>query len=272
LSLLLPALPALAWGPIGHRAVGRVAERHLSRQAAKELAAILGAERLAYIATWSDEIRSDPTWKRADDWHWVTIPMDRTYADSDKNQNGDVIGAIACFERVLADRTLPLPERRQAVKWLVHLVGDVHQPMHVGARNDQGGNKVEVFWFGAPSNLHSVWDGALIKNAELSFSELAEAVDSATADEVKAWQGTTPLEWADESREMGQHAYPTGDVHLSYPYVFQHWPEVEQRIQRAGVRLAGLINRVLGPGRSAAGSWLPSPAASAPYSPHCAAQ
>src|SRR5260221_2870688 len=156
--LAVLATPALAWGPLGHRAVGRIAERHLAPETARQVAALLGPERLAYVGTWSDDIRSDPAWAKAESWHWVTIQPGQTYAESKKNPAGDVIEAIARFERILADNAAPRTERQQALKWLVHLVADVHHPLHVGRGDDRGGNEVVVLWFGEPSNLHSVWD------------------------------------------------------------------------------------------------------------------
>jgi hypothetical protein len=257
-ALFAATAPAFAWGPIGHRAVGRIAERHMSAETAREVQALLGAERFAYVPTWADEVRSDPAWAKGESWHWVTIPVGVTYAQSKKNPQGDVLEAIARFERTLADRTAPRVERQQALKWLAHLVGDLHQPLHVGTRDDRGGNEFLVLWFGEPSNLHSVWDTGLIEKVELSFSELAEKVDMVTADEVRAWQSTTPLDWADESRALGEKAYPTGDRRLTWRYHFEHWPEVEQRIRQAGVRLAGILDRALGADRAKAGAWLPA--------------
>jgi hypothetical protein len=238
---------AQAWGPTGHRAVGRIAERHLAPETARAVAELLAPERLAYTATWADDIRSDPEWAKAETWHWVTIPRGLTYAQSAKNPAGDVIEAIGRLERILADRTAPRQERRQALKWLVHLVGDIHQPLHVGTRGDRGGNDQVVLWFGEPSNLHSVWDGGLIGRSELAFSELAEKVDVASADEVRAWQAATVLEWADESRTLEETAYAIGDGRLSWRYVSAHWPAVERRIAQAGVRLAGVLDRALRP-------------------------
>lgn len=259
-ALLLAAAPAWAWGPTGHRAVGRIAERHLAPETAREVAAILGPERLAYVGTWADDIRSDPAWAKAETWHYVTIPAGQTYATSKKNEAGDVLEAIARFERVLADRAAPRLERQQALKWLVHFVGDIHQPMHVGAREDRGGNEVVVIWFGEPSNLHAVWDSGIIDKLELTSTELAEKVDVAGPEQVRAWQASTPLQWAEESRAAADPAYALGDRRLSFKYVFVHGPTVELRIQQAGIRLAGLLDRVLGARRDTAGDWLEEPA------------
>ena len=253
------AVPAHAWGPTGHRAVGRIAERHLAPDTARAVDDLLAPEKLAYVGTWADDIRSDPAWAKAEAWHWVTLPNGQTYAESEKNEDGDILEAIARFERVLARPDASRGDRRQALKWLVHFVGDLHQPMHAGRGDDRGGNEQLVLWFGEPSNLHSVWDSGLVEHSQLSFSELAEKVDVATSEEVKAWQAATPLDWADESRALRERAYAIGDRRLSWRYVFEFWPSVELRIEQAGVRLAGILDRALGPARAKAGSWLSGP-------------
>jgi hypothetical protein len=255
--LALVAAPALAFGPIGHRAVGRIAERHMSPETARQVAALLGPDRLTYVGNWADDIRSDPAWSKAESWHWVTIQSGQTYAESKKNPAGDVLEAIARFERTLADSAAPRLERQQALKWLVHLVGDLHQPLHVGRGDDRGGNEVVVLWFGEPSNLHSVWDSGLIGRSELSSTELAEKVDLATPEELKAWRASTPLDWASESSALLDKVYVIGDRRLTYRYLFEQWPTVEKRIAQAGVRLAGLLDRILGAERDKAGAWLP---------------
>src|SRR5262245_53261668 len=209
---------ALAWGPTGHRATGRVAERHLSPQAARAVTELIGPESLAYVATWSDEIRSEPDWAKAESWHWVTVPDGETYEAAAKNPAGDVLEAIGRFEATLADARAPRTERVQALKWLAHLLGDLHQPLHVGRGDDRGGNETVVLWFNEPSNLHSVWDSRIIEQSELSFSELAELVDRATPDEVRAFQRGGPREWAVESQQLRDRVYAIGDRRLSYKY------------------------------------------------------
>jgi hypothetical protein len=260
LAAVLTASPSWAWGPTGHRVVGRIAERHLAPETAREVAAILGPERLAFVGTWADDIRSDPAWAKAETWHYVTIPAGVTYADSRKNEAGDVLEAIARFERVLADAAAPRPRRQEAIRWLVHLVGDLHQPMHVGQRDDRGGNEVVVLWFGEPSNLHAVWDSGMIDRMEMSSVELAEKIDVALPAQVAAWQATSPLAWADESRAASDPAYALGDRRLSWKYLYEHTPVVERRLLQAGIRLAGLLDRALGAKRDEAGDWLPEPA------------
>jgi hypothetical protein len=237
---------ALAWGPTGHRATARVAERHLSPAAARAVADLLGPEALAYVATWADEIRSEPEWEKADSWHWVTVPDGQTYESAAKNASGDVLEAIARVESTIADRSAPRPARGQAIKWLAHLIGDLHQPLHVGRGEDRGGNETMVLWFGAPSNLHLVWDRQIIEQTDLSFSELAELVDRASPEQVREWQRGGPREWAAESQELRTTVYSLGDRRLSWNYHHDTWPIVQRRILQGGLRLAAELDRLLG--------------------------
>jgi nuclease S1 len=237
---------AVAWGLVGHRAVGRIAERHLTPRAAEAVSALLAPEPLAYVTTWADEIRVEAQWEKRETWHWVTIPDGETYESAAKNSRGDILEAIARFEKVLGERQAPAGERVQALKWLSHLIGDLHQPLHVGRADDEGGNKVLVLWFDDPTNLHSVWDTKVIDGQRLSFSELADLVDHAPADKIREWQGSTPVDWARESQELRAACYEMGDRKLGARYAHDHWPTIQQRILQAGVRLAGELNRLLG--------------------------
>lgn len=235
---------SVAWSPTGHRVVGRIAEHHLTEPAARAVAGLLAPEQLAHVTTWPDEIRSEPDWAKADAWHYVTIPDGQTYESGPKNPAGDVLEAIARFEGVLADRTAPRIERVQALKWLSHLVGDLHQPLHVGRGDDHGGNDVMVLWFGEPGNLHSVWDDKLIESSQLSFSELADMLDHPTPELLRDWQVGGPRDWARESQELRARCYELGDRKLAFRYVHDQWPTVQRRLLQAGIRLAGELNRL----------------------------
>jgi hypothetical protein len=237
---------AMAWGPVGHRAVGRIAERHLTPQTARAVADLLAPEQLAYVTTWPDEIRPEPDWAKGDPWHWVTIPDGQTYESAPKNPGGDILEAIPRFEKILADRKAPRVERVQALKWLSHLVGDLHQPLHVGRGDDHGGNDAPVLWFDEPTNLHAVWDSKVIDSKQLSFSELADLLDHPTAEQLREWEGTSPREWARESQSLRAACYEMGDGRLSVRYVHDHWPTIQRRLLQAGVRLAAELNQLLG--------------------------
>ena len=242
--LLLISSIASPWGATGHRIVGRIAEQHLSAEARHHLQALLGPESLAQVSTWPDAMRADPAWNHAAPWHYVSIADDETYETAPKNPAGDVVEALQRLTGVLRDPQATPQEKVVAVKFLVHFVGDIHQPLHVGRREDQGGNTIQVRWFGAPSNLHKVWDEPLIEAEKLSFSEFAAFLDHPSAAEVATWQQSTVLDWVREAMSLRHQVYDIGDGQLSYAYSYKQMPTVKERLLRAGVRLAGLLNTI----------------------------
>ncbi|MBV8202723.1 MAG: S1/P1 nuclease [Acidobacteria bacterium] len=268
LALALAPAAAFAWGPVGHRVVARIAEFHLSPAAARGVAAILGAESLVEAATWPDEIRSDPAWNRAKPWHFVSLDDNETYETAPKSPDGDVVEAIGRFRGVLQDPAAAAGSKAEALRFLVHFVGDVHQPLHVGRRGDVGGNSIQVSWFGESTNLHEVWDEKIIEAEKLSFSELAELIDHPTETEIKTWQGTGVLDWVKESMAVRARVYEIGDKKLGYLYAYQNAPLVKRRLLQAGVRLAGVLNALFDspgpsiPDRPPIGSPAGTPAAS----------
>ncbi len=234
------------WGVTGHRATGLIAEQHLSAKAKKRIQQLLGQESLAMASTWMDEIRSDSTYNYTTDWHWVTIEAGQTYDKSKKNPNGDVIMTL---ERIVAELKTHKLDRKKEIeylKMLVHLVGDIHQPLHVGCCDDQGGNKVKVKWFHNDSNLHTVWDSNMIDDTKLSYTELAMSLGKPDAVTVAAWQKTSVREWATESMSYRKQVYDIGDGNLSYKYSYKYLGTAKDRVLKAGVRLAGVLNQIYG--------------------------
>ena len=243
---LLPVL-AFSWGKTGHRVVGQIAENNLSPKAAAAVRDLLGPDSLAEIANWADEIRSDPSWKRADPWHYVNIPDGETYEAMSKNPAGDIIVAMKRFEATLRNPAAPKEERIQALKFLVHMIGDIHQPLHAGKRDDLGGNRVSVHWFRSveATNLHTVWDDLIIEQEKLSFTEWTRFLDHPTAAELKEWQGSNYTAWMEESYKLRDRCYDfKPELPLSYDYVYKSLPIVKQRLLQAGVRLAGTLNGI----------------------------
>lgn len=244
LVLLSAGAPASAWGPNGHRVVGRIAENHLSEEARAGVRELLGDESLARAATWADEIRSEPGWDHAAAWHFISIDDGETLEATERSPHGDVLSAMERFEGELRDPEAPREAKAEALRFLVHLVGDVHQPLHVGRRRDAGGNDVLVLWFGEPTNLHTLWDTELVEFQRLSYSELAEFIDHPSAEEVATWQATGYRDWIAESLALRPQVYDLGDRKLGYGYAHDAVPIVEHRLLQAGVRLAGLLNDV----------------------------
>lgn len=260
-TALLPS-PALAWGKTGHRVVAAIAETELSGLARANIEQILGyGEGLEEAATWPDDMRSDPSplWqKQASPWHYVTL-NGTTYDHAPPE--GDAIEALARFGKTLQDPNASRADKQMALRFIVHLVGDLHQPLHAGKCCDRGANDVKVTWFGKPTNLHAVWDSSIVDEEQLSFSELATKLERHISPaDVIAWSDVNPLDWVSESAGYRDKLYPTAaDMpkqakgkkrrkhevvlpDLSYSYVYRFTPLMEQRLSQGGVRLAAYLN------------------------------
>ncbi len=259
---LVPA-PALAWGKTGHRVVAAIADTQLSGLARAHVREILGgAESLDEAANWPDEMRSAPGdfWqKTATPWHYVTL-NGIVYDHAPKE--GDALEALNHFRAVLTDPKASLSDRQLALRFVVHLVGDLHQPLHVGKCCDKGGNDVKVTWFGKPTNLHAVWDSQLVDDEQLSFTELARKLERhITNTDVIDWWDVNPRDWITESAKIRDTLYPAVAPKpakrklfakrqpapvpaLSYAYVYKFTPVMERRLQQGGVRLAAYLNDV----------------------------
>jgi hypothetical protein len=267
-----------AWDKTGHRVVGEIAERHLSFQAKKKVKELLNGESLAEAGTWADEIRSDPSWNFAGPWHYVNFPADAQYDNYPKNPNGDIIVKIEQMVTIIRGKTfakeLPttpnapdenipsdnFPNEKQltpteALKFLVHLMGDIHQPLHVGYGEDHGGNDVSVTWFKEKTNLHTVWDQHLLEFQKLSFTEWVYFLDIPEKRKVllpgfsPTGKFETPLKeeiikWAMESRVYLPLIYrqSTPGKVLGFPYTYEFHPVVSGRMTQAGLRLAKVLN------------------------------
>ena len=244
LVLVGGAGPSAAWGPTGHRTVGRIAENHLSLEAARAVDDLIGPDTLAEVGVWADFIRSDPAWRHADPWHYINLEDGQTLATAPRHPDGDILVALHRFTGVVRDAGASREEKSVALKFLVHLTGDAHQPLHAGRASDRGGNTIEVLWHGQPADLHGVWDSLMIDSQRLSFSELAAFLDAATLTEIRAWQAASFEEWIAESIAYRAAAYEVGNGELGYAYTFRHLPMVERRLLQAGIRLAGLLNGI----------------------------
>lgn len=275
LILLFSSQGLFAWGLRGHRIVARIAENHLSENARKKVKELLGEDALTKVANEADSYRSDSKWKCGAPLHYVSIEDHETYLKSEKSTKGDIVRALAYFEDALRDKKSSAAARTNALKWLVHLVGDIHQPLHVGRSCDRGGNSVEVSWFRGKSNLHKVWDSQFINHEDLSFSEYAEQLDKIDDKTIARLADSTYLDWAAESHALRMQIYtcltkdgccaakgkcktdisqfgtcsadaPDFRVNLEYAYVERNRELLNRQLLRAGIRLAAVLNRIFG--------------------------
>lgn len=247
-TFLIATAPAGAWGPIGHRTIAQVAENHLTPKTRREVAKLLGAATLPEVAYWADEIRYLPEWKVADTWHYISIDDTETLTSTVRNPKGDVVEAIERMEATLRGSTAGAKERSEALKFLIHFVGDIHQPLHVGRRADAGGNKIEVTLNGKQDNLHWTWDALMINDMGLSYTELAHQIDHPSASDVTTWAKSPITAWVNDSFALRPQVYDIpADGKLSYLYSFQNWPAIRTQLLKAGIRLAGTLNAIFDP-------------------------
>ena len=235
------------WGQNGHRIVGDIAAGYLSPEAREAVDRVLGPTSMAIASTWMDKIKSDPTYDYTHDWHWVTIPNGKTYAETEKNPNGDLINALRTIINELKSDSLTDSEEEKKLKMLIHLVGDIHQPLHVGNGKDRGGNDTEVEWFYEESNLHRVWDGEMIDDTQLSYTEFSTAINHPTDEQISSWQDSKIIDWARESKQLRKQVYDLPeDKQIGYEYQYQNRDLLDRRLLKAGVRLAGVLNEIYG--------------------------
>ncbi|MBT1451719.1 S1/P1 nuclease [Glaciecola sp. XM2] len=240
---------AHAWGQTGHRVTGQIAEQYLSDEARAAIAAILPNETLAEASTHADEMRSNPApfWQDvAGPFHYVTVPAGKTYPEVGAPEQGDSVSALAGFTKTLKDPKATLEEKQLALRFAIHIIGDLHQPLHAGNGLDRGGNDVRVSFFNDDSNLHRVWDSGLIDRRGLSFTEWSDWLGSKISDEqAKQWMTTDPIIYITESTQLRDELYPEGE-RLSWQYLYDHIPTVKLRLQQGGVRIAAYLNEVFG--------------------------
>ncbi len=236
------------WGKTGHRTTGAVAEQYLNKKARKAIAKLLDGESLALVSTYADDIKSDTLYRKYGSKHYVNIPFDSTYEEHPKSERGDIIEAIDTCIATLKSKTASKEEKAFQLRLLVHFIGDLHQPLHTGLSEDKGGNDFQVQWFRDGTNLHRVWDSQMIDSYGMSYTELASNMPALTRKQRKAMGSGTHRDWLKDSRVLVKDIYANtkkGDK-LSYRYMYQYFYKLRVQLQKGGVRLAALLNEVLG--------------------------
>ncbi|MEX0275752.1 MAG: S1/P1 nuclease [Flavobacteriaceae bacterium] len=235
---------APVWSKTGHRTIGQVAEHYLKKRTKRALNKLLGGRDLASVANFADEIKADTLFRKFNAWHYVNLPPDKDYGEVTPSPYGDLVTGIqTCIEKV-GNGELPEEQRSFYLKMLIHLIGDLHQPMHVGRLEDKGGNDFQLLWFGKGTNLHKVWDAHLINDQGMSYSEMANSFPKLSRRQVEHWQGGALLDWVHESRDLATKVYAGTHIgeKLYYRYGYDWWPIAERQLQKGGVRLAKVLN------------------------------
>jgi len=262
---------AHAWGPEGHAIIANIAAANLNANANAEIRTLLAEEgysQLKDISSWADQTKNAATAP----WHYVNIPLRETHysAERDCANLGCISAQIAISARQLADTENSHETRLTALKYLVHFVGDIHQPLHAENDNDRGGNEVKINYFGKQTNLHSIWDGAILENAlglklgrnySFNHAKVREAATTLTGqiagNDRSTWMSngilgeinSIAIAWAEESHSLAQQAYahlpPNLDSDWNSDYQQTAWPIIQTQLQKAGLRLAELLNEII---------------------------
>ncbi|RYD76508.1 MAG: S1/P1 Nuclease [Sphingobacteriales bacterium] len=242
-----------AWGLLGHRIIGQIAESYLSKKAKKSIVEILGNESVAMSSNWPDFIKSDPAYKYLGNWHYVNLKQGLTQAEViniiEKDTATNAYTKINWLKGQLKSGAGSPEDRKMHLRLLIHIVGDIHQPLHVGRPDDLGGNKIRVMWFNDPYNLHQIWDEVLVDFQQLSYTEYATAINFTTKEQRTSLNQQPMSQWFFESYQIAEKIY--GDVKgteekLGFQYNFKYKATLEAQLLKGGVRLAGILNEIFG--------------------------
>ena len=244
-----------AWGQNGHRIIGKIALNHLTPTAKKQVEALLSGDKLPEVTTWADEMRSNPEdfWqKQSTKWHYISLDK---WQDFEPNkyklpyhkEPNDIYSAILKSITVLQTPSSTNADKEFYLRFLTHLIGDLHMPLHVGRREDRGGNRIDVKFFGQETNLHTLWDTKLIESQNLSFREFAAFIETDDQKVISKYLNTDIKGWIKESHDHAQDIYDIGNGDFRWNYQYKYMPLVKTRLLQGGIRLAGVLNLIFDP-------------------------
>lgn len=249
LSSLLLIQNVMAWGPVGHQIVAQIGEDQLTAKAKIAIEKLLPGKRLAEVSNWADSIKSKPEWVHTKSWHFVDIPDDQSYETIPHDPAGDVITSITQMVSVLISPTTSELDKQQALMFIVHLVGDIHQPLHVGRPSDRGGNDVKVVFEGRNMNLHSLWDSGMITRQNMDYLQYAQSLQGHSFLKSRFNLDEIPLDQiVDEDMAIRNQIYifsaKDGPVILDQGYFARNLASMNSRLLLGGKRLATLLNKI----------------------------
>lgn len=241
---------AMAWGLLGHRVVGEIAQSYLNKRASREVKKILGHESLAMASNWADFIKSEPSYNYLGNWHYINLPAGLSPEQLQnkllKDTATNVYTKIRFLGSELQNKKLDHTKQLMYLRLLIHFVGDLHQPMHTGRFEDLGGNRVQLTWFGQTSNLHRVWDSDLIESQQLSYTEYANSVNFIDRSRLFQLQDQDVNLWVEDSYRISEKIYAnvkSGDK-LGYRYIYDNLAIADEQLLKGGVHLAALLNKI----------------------------
>lgn len=247
LCLLAITFSTYAYDAVGHRIVADIAYQNLTEKARIQLDNLLGKHGIVYEATWADEIRSDKKYAYSYQWHYQDLDDNMTSADiqkllkNPKSEGEHLFFAIDTLSTRLKKNKADV----EALKFLLHFIGDLHQPMHLGRKTDKGGNSVEYNWFGKKTNLHATWDGLLIENQRMSYSEYSRYLQDKFDPRKTEFKKYGLLQSAEASYAVQNliYSYDYSDT-SNYHYAYFFSDKLDEMLYRGGIQLANILNNI----------------------------
>lgn len=232
------------WSATGHRVVGEIASKHLKSRTKRKLKKLLNNESLAFVSTFADDIKSDERYDEFYTWHFINMPLDSNYETSEKSEKGDLVTGINYCINIIKDENSSNDDKIFYLKLLIHFIGDLHQPMHVGLVEDKGGNDFKLQWFYSDTNLHAVWDRKMIDSYDMSYSELADNREKLTKKQINALQEGSLIDWVNDTHQLTKNVYANvkSNENLRYRYSYNNFEIVRAQLQKGGIRLAKVLN------------------------------
>ena len=246
--IVVSIFSALNWGSTGHRVIAEVANNYITDNARLKVNEILNGETLVNASMYADDIKSDSRYDKYYNWHFINMDLDDEYEDITPSEKGDVFIAINKCIDILESDSVSDTDKSFYLKLLVHFVGDLHQPLHIGRYEDRGANRIYVKWFGRNSNLHRVWDSEMINSHNMSYSELALNLPNPDfllfTEEANDFKRGDVLNWVDEIHEYTNKIYAdvSIDDKLGYEYQYKNFGTVKDLLLIGGIRLAKILN------------------------------
>lgn len=248
--LLLSTTTSFGWSKKGHDVICYIAECHLSKGALSQVDRLLGGRSMVYYSSWMDAASNSREYQYSKSWHYMNMERRDRAETAKRHKDGDLLSASTELVSTLRSSHSSEAEQSLALKMLIHIIGDMHQPMHLGRPYDVGGNLIPVVYFTESTSLHGAWDYHIVNGArDWSYTEWQQQIDRLSDEEVATITSGSFVDWINESHTIAQQIYhdTPAETQILYDYMDRYTPVVEQQLLYAGLRLSHILNEIYAP-------------------------